>query len=518
MATKAADNRYSLVKYRQTKYGPSAPVDAIGYGLEVDWNGDGLFDGSNEAIRMIGWSGFRGRQNMLKPDGSGFEQIQVGQFTFMLDNGDGRYNAWNTSSPLYPYVTNGVDVRFRTIDRNTGIIYPIFYGIVSDIRPVGLGTDRPSAQMTVQDAWTYLRNNNARVAIQQNIAPNAAINLILDSVGWPPRWGRALDASTDVIPYWWASGENNAGVECENLANSGGGLFFIDAAGRAKYMTRSDVPANTLSLTEETLLKDITPSQPWDNYRNIFQLTVNPKALAASGVIWKYSGVAPSIPPGSANALVFTAPYTYNNNRCPAINVLQPVPTTDWTTNSAQDGSGTDKTANCTLVIVDKGDSALVTVTNNDAGTVYLQPGAQIKGQAIYTQNIVNVSYPSDPSTVPNPRAFVQDLPWQQDINIASSIATVFGPFYSTRHPCIVCNIEARPNIQFTCDLFDIVTCTFPTHGINGDSFHIGGINYRSQDEACQDIVTTLYLEAYPLVSAAGLWGSAIWDTSVFGY
>ncbi len=520
MVTKALDNRYGRVKYGQTKYGASAPYPSIAWGLEIDWNGDGLFDGSNESGRLVGLSGFRGRRMMLKADGSGFEVMETGSYTFTLDNSDYRYTPWNGSSPLYPNVFGGKDVRVRLRDRNGSSIYDVFFGIMQDPVPIVGGDGKSRVQITVEDALSYLRNNKARVQVAAALTTDQAIGKVLDAVDWPRRWGRNLDVSTDTMTYYWASGQIMAGEECENLAHSGAGTFLVDARGRARYITRTDIPAAVLSLSENDLLKNVAPQVLSVNRRNIVRMTVHPMTKATSGVIWKLSGTAPKISPGAANALIFTANYSYNSRQCSAFNVLQPVPGAgnDWQANTIGDGSGTDKTANCTFEVVDNGDNALCIITNNSAGDVYLLSGAQIKGDAIYTQDTVEAMYPASAAAIQSPREFKQDLPWQQNINVATDLVTVLGPFFESNRPVVIAPLQDRPDIQFIPDLMDIVTASFPTYGLSANSYRVAGIGHQSQDEACQDILTTLYLEPYPTVANAGIYDTSVYATGVYGW
>ena len=520
MATKALDNRFGRVKFNQTKFGVSAPYPSLAWGLEIDWDGDGYFDGANESNRLVGFNGFRGRRAMIKPDGSGFEIVETGQYTFTLDNSDYRYTPWNGSSPLYPNVVTGKDVKLRVRDRNGTAVYAIFRGILQDITPISGNGGEPRVQLTVEDAWAYLRNNKARVPVAASITTDAAIGKILDAVDWPARWGRNLDVSTDVIAYHWASGQNAAGLEIENLVYAGAGIFLIDARGRARYITRTDIPASVLSLTEADFLKDVAPQVPWLNSRNAIRMTVHPMTKAATGVIWLLSGTAPRIPPGSANALVFTANYSYNNQACSAMNVLQPVAGAgnDWQTNSVADGSGSDQTSGCTFVVVDNGDNALCIVTNNTGNDVYLLPGAKIHGEAVYTQDSLEAGYPKNAASLKSPRELKLDSPWQQDLNTATDLMTVLGPFFASNRPVVVAHIQNRSDIQFIPDLFDIITASFPTLGLGANSYRVSGIGHQTQDEGCQDILTTLYLEPYATVQNAGIYDTSVYDTGTYGW
>lgn len=488
-----------------TKWGASDVTETLAYGLEIDWNGDGSFDGSSEASYMIAWSSFRGRRNMLRSTGTGFESIQTGTLTITLDNNDDRYTTRNTSSPLYPNVVPGKEIRFRVRDMSqTGtVIYPVFYGTIIDIEP-----QYNNVIITAEDGWRFLRTYSAGVATQEDITPDEAAGLLLDSIGWPERWGRDLDSFSDLIPYWWASGNRKAGTELEDLLNSFLGHFFVDNAGRARVSGRISVSSSAADLFQDQLLKDFRNPQPWENQYNVTRIKVHPRVVASSGTIYQMTGTAPSIQPGAS--LTIFADYRYNNLLVPAINVITPVATTDWLTNTQADGLGSDKTANCTLSFTDFGDTAKMKFTNNDAGTVFLI-APKIRGQAVYESSSADVTYPTDLDTVQQKRQFLLDLIWQQDINAAESFTQAFGDFLDRDNLFPVVSIENRPELQYAADLFDIVSLTIVQKGIDGLSFKVSGISHKSDPSirTCQRVTTELLLEPY--ISSSDFW---IWDTA----
>jgi hypothetical protein len=185
--------------------------------------------------------------------------------------------------------------------------------------------------------------------------------------------------------------------------------------------------------------------------------------------------------------------------------------------NTAADGSGTDKTANCSIAFTNLGSTAKVVITNNSASTIYVTR-LNLRGVAVYEKSAVTVNYPANPSTVVQPRHFVMDLRWQQDPNQAADFCTVMGPFLSGLHPFPVIQVESNFALQFGIDLFDIVTLTSDRLGIDGVSFRIGGIEHASMTENCQQVLTTLYLEPY--VGSGDYWTwPVVWGTdTVFGW
>ena len=170
------------------KFGASTLDTNLLWSVEVDWNADGVFDGTNEARYMRGIRVQRGRTRYIALDGQGFEKLQTGVCYIELDNSNGRYDGWNTASPLYPNVNYGKDVRIRVRDYVGGSFYPVFFGSIQDIQPFVDSNGDAKVTMTINDGFNFLRSYNPNYAIQQNITPGAAINYTLASVDWA--WGR----------------------------------------------------------------------------------------------------------------------------------------------------------------------------------------------------------------------------------------------------------------------------------------------------------------------------------------
>lgn len=498
------------------QFGASTFDSDLAWGLEVDWDGDGIFTGASESRYMCGMRIERGRRAWLQRTGAGIETMSTGKAVFTLWNDGGRYDGWNSSSDLYPNVTYGKDVRLQVRDTATGAIEAVFFGVISDIVPTSY-SERPQVNIYVEDGFVMLRNYTASVQIQTNISPDTAIGLVLDDVGWPTRWGRNLDAAaSDNIGYFWSDGEKLAATECEDIANSFFGYFFIDAEGQARFATRTTVSGSVANFDQTDIAKDISNPQPWVNQRNVMKIKVHPYDVSGTALLYEYFGTPKSIAAGGTSEPIFAA-YSFNGQPVAALSIVTPVAVTDYAMNTASDGSGTDKTADCTVTVTNLGSTAKIVITNNSASVVFVTK-LNVRGVAVYEKSPLTVTYPNDPSTVVQPKQFVMDLPWQQDSNQAADFCTVFGPFFDGLHPFPTIQVESNFALQFGIELFDIVTLTSDRLGIDGVSFRVGGIEHTSLTENCQEIRTTFYLEPYigsgDYMTWPGVWGT---DT-VFGW
>lgn len=513
------DNRFGTFKFGTShKFGASSfDLPALAWDVSIDWDGDGLFE-ENESNRMVAINIKRGRTRVMKVSGGGLESVSTGTATITLVNNDRRFDGWNENSPLYPNVTYGKEVRIRVRPLDDSIVYPLFYGVITNI--VTTGTSEKRVNIYVSDGFDFLRNSTARVAMQNDVTPSEAIELVLDSSGWKNKWGRNIDASIETINYFWSSGNKKALSILEDLANSFLGYFFIDARGMARFVARGSVGDLVSEFSQDELLKDISNPQPFEVKRDLTRLKVHPRTQAATGVLWQLLGTAPSLQTGLDNSLTLFANYSYANVVVPAVNVINPVATTDFLVNSQADGLGTDLTGSCTVTMTDFGDTAKLVITNNSGSLGYITK-LQLRGDAIYEPNVSDVTYPANVDNTDPARELVIDLVWQQEINVAIDIANVLGPFYVALHQFPSIKLENRFNKQFEVELFDIVSVDLPELGLIGESYRVGGIEHKSlHGENCQSIETRLWLEPYVAAGNYMQWDTnAVWNTStIFGW
>lgn len=495
-------------------FGASSARTAFVWDASFDWDDDGLFE-VNEAAGgyLLGVTIQRGRKTLIKKNGKGFEPFRTGTATIILSNHDGRFDAWNTSSPLYPTVGNGRQVRIQVRDLTAATIYPLFRGRITNIVPSGYGSKR-KVTISVSDGLDYLRNTPGGFSLQTNITPYTAIGLILASAGWN---SNALDldaTAVETIPYCWSSANRTAMATIEDLANSFLGYFVCDNQNNAKFLARSTVGSSVANYSQEYLLSDIDNPLPADISRSVTRLKLHPRQQSTLTTLWQTVGQPYEVQTGSSNARVLFCSYNYNNQNVPATGVV----IDSFEANTLSTFLGTDKTADCTTILTDLGETAKVEVINNSGGLVYCR--FNLEGYAVYENYVSDITYPEDLSTVTNPRELSFDLIWQQDPNTGRDLADVLGAFYAGLHPMPHVKIVNRAELQFLPDLLDIVSADLPKIGLTGEVFRVGGIEHRTVGESCQEVRTDLFLEPY--VSAADFmqWDTnSVFDTStVFGW
>lgn len=528
------DQRYGTFKYGTShKYGAlsTGTTEALAWGIEIDWNADGVFDHGNESDHLIKAPSIkRGRRTMLRPSGQGFESIRTGQAVVVLSNHDGRYDAWNTASPLYPIVESGKDIRIRVRDLYTGIIYNRFYGIVQDIVPSGYGKN---AIVTIyaDDAIRELRDTEVTAKRSYPDGINApfplpidtCIGILLDAIQWPTKWGRNLDSTDYGIRYWYASGDRDVATEINDLVLSFFGYWFITNDGKLRFMDWKNNQTSGGTISENEILKDIGNPQPWIIRRNVVKIRFHVRKNSDDIFVWQPLYTEPAIEPGE------TASYfiEYTNNGYPAF--LEDL-ATGFDFVKVQGVLEQGGNYNVTTSVTDYGTRAFISITNNEAFPLYLFPddvvlnptsgdATYIRGDITWTEKSETISSPRNPASLTNQRSLVLDSLWYQNKSQAFDFVDNYKAFISIQHKTPIIQIENRFALQFSPDLFDVRTIDIPFLGINMENFRIGGIEEESIGETTQAVRTTFYLEPFLTpITGMGLWDSGQWNTAKWSW
>lgn len=502
--------RYGTFKYGDgTKYGEEVTENNL-WAVLVDWDEDGAWD-DNEAIRMVGFRSKRGRDYLIKSDGTGFERVMKGEATCILDNSDGRYDANNSSSPLYPNVGPGKRIQVLVKNGSAGAVDYIITGTIENILPVS--GRNPRVSVKIVDGYKTLFKQTINIAVQAGQRVDALFGMILADADWPVSWGSAIDSASDVIPFWWARNEP-AWESAQLLAEAMLGTFFLAADGKASFYGRSHSGANVLDLTQDYLKKEIGGSQPWEVIRNNITVVVNPRVSVPATELWRATEVI-SIPAGGS--FEFWSPYKYGTEDVPATNVIPPVSGTDYTANTAADGSGTNITAYFTPVIYDFGTIAKQTYTNSYGSTGYLTL-AKLRGDALSLPHDMKLNK-EDPVSVARFGTMVFELnnPFLQDVILATTFKDYLALVLPEVREFPKIQMQSRPNLQFVPDLFDRIGLTVEKLGIS-NVFSVGSIEHEWISENGQDVLTVLRCEPLPPVSAAWSFPVQYGSTAIFGF
>lgn len=250
--------------------------------------------------------------------------------------------------------------------------------------------------------------------------------------------------------------------------------------------TRSVTSSIRATLSETMDVLNIDPSR--DAITTRLRVTVHPRSTATGLVIATIaSGSRGLVNPGESQTwwLDYTDP-TQRSVKIGGVNQIAPVAVTDYTMNSAVDGSGTDLTAHFSVVATFFAATAKVVVTNNGTSAGYITT-LQIRGDGIYAINPVQVeaSIAANVATYGDNLAEM-DLTYQEDPvfanNAAQYLARLYGqPFAGIREVSFLANqSDALMTAALAGDISDKVQLAETVSGLStAGSFYINAVRLK---------------------------------------
>jgi len=531
---------YNSFQYSEDFYGDGSikTVENLLWAIQVDWDGDGVFDGSNEAGRVVDVRIERGRDNYLNRTGNGFERYAAGTATIFLDNDDGRYNPFNASSPLYQQILPGRFARIGVRDVASDTYHELIRGKIEDIQPFQSG-NRALVKIDVVDGQRWLEGRNIKLSYKINNSPPDEAGgssyirtygwwadriLSTEGANWPDdEWPRTYNALTDYLGWgtpgytedfygWLEYGwfwDKDALQAMRELEEAELGTFLHARNGQARFLSSHFTYDNLVEIYEDEVLRDITTPQPWEIVRNevtvdLNQINTIESALHENWQIGGTNNAAIFVEDGSSVALEARfSSATYN-----ASSVVPKLLALSFVINAYAnaDGSGTDLSSGFYATfkggLGNFGDGATVLVFNNSGSGGYLT-NLQVKGGFYYTPQTTAISDEDATSQgIYGSRVLKIDTPWVQHIDYAQTITAFLLSKLKDPQPLPVIKIQTRPDIQFALDLYvDAVNFISGKLGIDR-VYRIGKIMHEWLDETGQHVLTTLKLEPYFAIDA----------------
>ncbi len=431
------------------------------YHCYVDWNDDGVYE-ADESAYLDSIQIQRGKRDI-------FTQPYVGKATIRLLNHTGRFTPWNTGSVIYPNVAPGRRVQI-VVDAN-GVGYPIFTGRLEAPKTYTqkLGAVPDAMLLTAQDGWSWLNQQSTNIALKTNRETGNAIYDVLAAVGWIAGgvWilgtslldtttvlGGAglgenvlLDTGSDTIPYWWTADES-ATQSIVDLVRSEFGRVQINGDGTFLFKARqADFQGAVEVQLTDSNVQEVSVDTPYEWVKNKVSVRVTPRTLAGLAEVW-YLRDTPYILVG--DTLTLWAEFTDSTGARAAVSGgVNPVATTDYTANTAANGTGTDKTANVTVTATFYSTAAKLVITHNAGVTVYIT-FLHVRGQIVQAMDsqLMIADYAADQAKH-GVLAQTVDLPWQQSTQTAQGFADWQLTFLKTPQvaPRVVMRSQSLPFI-----------------------------------------------------------------------
>lgn len=368
----------------------------------------------------------------------------TGELDFALDNSvSNSAGVQSYYSPLSSSKRSGYDfnvpVRFTLTHGATSGVK--FRGKLSEIMPTpGVDADLlvPCKALDWFDEAATL--DLPDLPVQLNKRGDEIVTSILDGLAAVDQpVARDIETSLETFAVALDGGATGSRPRVRETLNqvclSDAGYCYLLGDGTIRFENRHHRALNTtveITLDGSVLASGgiIVPGSRDDIY-SLVQIFVKPTAVdaAATTVVFSLENTTTLVQPGVTLGTIF-GPYRDPSNRdiIGGIETVDPAATTDYTMNSAQDGSGSDLTASFTVTASRTGRGVRFTVTNTGAVAGYITK-LQLRGKAVYRYDaMVEVAVAGAYGT----RALQVVMPFQNNVNMAEDWASFLANILST--------------------------------------------------------------------------------------
>jgi hypothetical protein len=416
-----------------------------------------------------------------------------------------------------------LDIRCRItlVNPVSGALMRRFIGRIDAIDPSpGKRKDR-RVTVTVVDWLDEAANWSMDPAIgeQVNKTWTQVLQAIIAQMPRPPLIS-SLDDGIEGYPIALDTSSSTgqpALAEFKKLADSERGFIYQKADGTLKAEGRHARLLNTTSvwtLTENDLV-DLSLPSTRSEIIDTFDVTIHPRVVddLPTSIVYSQANVI-QIGPSANQLLLGSYRDAVTGDPIGAVDVQTPDPSTphfDYTANTAADGSGTNITADFSVVLQAGPAGISATVTNGNAATGYLT-SFQLRGRAVKDKALqtLRATSGSGKHVVP------LDMPYQGNSDVGQGAADYYLAKYDTAYAQartigVIGRTTTLLTQLLTRDISDRITISETVTGVAND-FFINGVELRV-------LPTCVVMGIYTLAPAQDPFSGLYWvlGTSTLG-
>jgi hypothetical protein len=384
-----------------------------------------------------------------------------GTLSFALDNT--AQNAAGTADYYSPGHANavagwrhGTRVRLKLENGGPGPIvsWYVFRGRIKDILPdppvTGLRVVRCVAQDWIAD---FADLDAVELVLRENVTADALLDDLVALANEPPA-STDFDTGLDTYPFAFddlGGSVPKATQVSQDILQSELGYLYLRGDGtdgetlrfENRHARAGAEPILTLTEADLENARDVleAPSTLDHIFNDIETMTVPRRVDAAATSVLVRLDAPIEVAPGATETEFVD--YLDPDNEAVFIGgkaMVQPAATTDWTANTAEDGSGSDVTADVSIAATYFGSRAMIAITNNGTVSAFVRgpggaDGLQARGRGLFRYRAVSsrgIDQDSiddhDRRPLPSPLL----MPYQNDRNIGQGLAQFLAHVYGS--------------------------------------------------------------------------------------
>jgi hypothetical protein len=319
----------------------------------------------------------------------------------------------------------GIPVRLRFFE-NGATTYK-FYGWLDSIEPVA---GKRGIRQTLCTATDFM-NEAARykptgLATQVGLRSDQVMAALIAMVPRQPAGGTSYQVGDSTFPFAFDSSQSESQpvlTEIQRVTQSEYGRSYVRGDGVFYFEKRTArLSPMIIASFDDTMLR-LSSTQDRSQLLNRVKATLHPRRVDGVNTTVLVSSQS-SMPVAAGATVKFVSRYTDPNNRAVRVggkDMIAPVATTDYLMNSASDGSGTNLTANFTVVAVYGANSVEYTISNGGAAGFITK--LQARGRGLYDYDPFD-AVRLDQSSI-DTYGEIQlplDMPYQSDSSVGESV------------------------------------------------------------------------------------------------
>ncbi len=371
----------------------------------------------------------------------------------------------------------------------------LFHGRIRRIEPTpGKTGGNLSAVMAtdyIDAAATSLLEN---VAILEDVTGDDVFAAVVGALPQSPN-GITAYAGTETYTLALDNTRDEAVTalsELNRLALSELGYIYVLNDGRLVYEARGTRMTNepTATVTLSDTMHGLEVAEVSSTSLNRVQITTHPRVVDSAATTVLFALTNPlQIGPGESKTIIGpfrTASSPGLTTRVGGLQMVTPAATTDYTMNSASDGTGTDLTAQLDVTANYGANGVQFILLNNDTQPAYITK-LQCRGKGVYDFRTVVVRAQKDAAVAADGvNALNLDMFYQEDPNVAQSMAdsilSNYGDLAGTRVQKVEFYPDAAgmPSNLHQKDISDRVAVSETVTGATGD-YYINGVRIEYQ-------------------------------------
>lgn len=305
------------------------------------------------------------KANINRNLGDALSGFRPGGAQFILINQDGKYSPDNVSSDFAGLMRPQLPIKMTAT--YAGSSFNLFTGTIDDWRlNPNLGSPR-NTTISARDNGKRLKNINITTSLFANYNVGSLYHEVL-TAGSVNSF--QIDTMDDDSPFTWFK-DVPAQDAINELSRAGFSYTFVDGAGVFNVKRRYyELSGSIQSSLDE--FYDMNYGFSDDNIFNLVTVEGEPREADTATQTLAFIPNAYFIQASSHISFALEYLDPLNNEPAPGVDMISPVNSLDYKTNTFLDGSGTDRTDVCSVVTQFFGQTATTSLFNGSGDDVFL--------------------------------------------------------------------------------------------------------------------------------------------------